>query len=78
MFEIFRNYQQHKVKKVDISVKYFFPFISISLLLNLLIDSYVCIRAFQKKIKFYTLRQNLHQTCFNDSGNDPSPKCEIA
>ena len=25
----------------------------------------------------YILRQNLHQTYFDDSGNDPSPKCKM-
>ena len=27
------------------------------------------IRGFHDKIKFYILRQNLHQTCFNDFSN---------
>ena len=32
---------------------------------------------FYDKIKFYILSQNLHQTCSNDSRNDPSPKSEM-
>ena len=32
---------------------------------------------FHYNIKFYILRQNFHQSWFNDSENDRSPNCEM-
>ena len=35
------------------------------------------IRVFHDKIKFNTLKQNLHQMGFDVSETNPSPKCEM-